>query len=187
MLISCWSHLCFSQSISIRVGFSSVSPVSPPAPITRRVSLAIALDLSSWRECTLTLDGILGRSDKLNIKWHKFYQYNCCLLGPTLQIGSVVLPLHGFCLKAVEEVCCLLLGVGGLQHHAIESLHADGALVTMSKGLRTKILLKVYCMTSCNVYQIDHLAPLEVLLKSKSCYLLMLIYIVLCSLYGSNT
>ena len=101
-----------------------------------------------------------------------------------------MLPLNGLCLEAVKEVCGLLLGVGGLQHHAIESLHADGALVTMSQGLRTKIFLKLYCVTSCNFYQIDHLAPLEVLLKSKSCYLLpskLLIYNVLCSLYGSGT
>ena len=46
-----------------------------------------------------------------------------------------MLPLRGLGPDAVKEVRRLLLGVGGLQHHAIEALHTDGALVTMSQGL----------------------------------------------------
>ena len=46
-----------------------------------------------------------------------------------------MLPLRGLGPDAVKEVRRLLLRVGGLQHHAIEAFHTDGALVTMSQGL----------------------------------------------------
>ena len=151
------------------VGLSSVSSAPLPAPITRSVSLAMARDLSSWRECTLTLEGILGRSDKLKTKCfvHSCIQW-LSLPWPPLEVGPVMLPLRGLGPDAVKEVRRLLLRVGGLQHHAIKALHTDGALVTMSKGLWTKIFSNLYCMTSCNSYQIDHVAVLS---KLKSCNL----------------
>ena len=106
------------------------------------------------------------------INWKQSVRYGCdqwlSLPWPPLQIGPVMLPLRGLGPNAVKEIRRLLLRVGGLQHHAIEAFHTDGTLVTMSQGLWTKIFSNLYCMTSCNSYQIDHVAVLS---KLKSCNL----------------
>ena len=61
--------------------------------------------------------------------------------GSPLEHHPVALASHGVVadlveVEAVQEVRRLLLGEGGLQHHAVQTLHADGRLVTVGHRLQ---------------------------------------------------
>ena len=61
--------------------------------------------------------------------------------GSPLEHHPVALASHGVVadlveVEAVQEVRRLLLGEGGLQHHAVQTLHADGRLVTVGHRLK---------------------------------------------------